>query len=193
MTLKLGQLGLIVTGVAVLLLAATRPWVVKPLDAEGHAIVGPVAFDAEAFARKAWTEQLPAKADAAAELSAAGPVAKLLKGQGIVTSVDTKSRVGIALVDVDPQDGKADVALQVGPVVTGAPVRDALGLQFADFDTQVDYANVGKSLNRQAMAATPVLADPKALEGKHIAFVGAGSTTPQGQVRMVPVRLTVLP
>ena len=103
------------------------------------------------------------------------------------------SRVGFALVDVDPQDGKAEVTLALGPVIVGSDLRDALGLAFADFDTQVDYANVGSDLNRRALAASPLLAEPQALEGKRIAFVGAGAKTAKGDVRVTPVRVTLLP
>lgn len=185
--------GGLIAVLAVVLLALFRPWVTTPLDDQGKAIVGPQAFDAATFVGKAWSEQLPGKLDAAAPVGQAASTPAFLKGEGLVMKVDTTSRVGFALVDLDPPDGEADVALALGPVITGSDLRDALGLAFADFDTQVDYANVGSDLNRRALAGLPLLSDPSALEGKRIAFVGAGARTAGGEVRITPVRLTLLP
>lgn len=175
------------------LLAATRPWVVKPLDSTGRAIVGPVAFDPESFVAKVWSEQLPAKLSAAEPVEQAGDAAIFLKGEGVVMAVDTSSRVGVAQVDLDPQDGRADVDLQLGPVVTGSALRDALALRFADFDTQVDYANVGAALNRKALAGVPLLGEPSALKGRKITFAGAGAKAPTGRVRLLPVQVALTP
>jgi predicted lipoprotein len=179
--------------VVVALLAVTRPWVVRPLDAQGKAIVGPAQFDPEAYTRKLWDGSLASRSDGAVAISQATAAAKFLKGEGVVMAIDTKSRVGVASVDIDPQDGKADVLLQIGPVIAGSALRDAFGLNFDDFDTQVDYANVSGSLNKRALKAIPLLSDPQALRGKRISFVGAGQTAPDGQVRVVPVRLALLP
>jgi len=185
--------GALIAVLAVVLLVVFRPWVTTPLDADGKAIVGPQAFDAATFVGKVWSDQLPAKLDAAVPVAQAGSTAAFVKGEGLVMKVDTTSRVGFALVDVDLPDGKADVTLALGPVIVGSDLRDALGLAFADFDTQVDYANVGADLNRRALAASPLLAEPQALEGKRITFIGAGAKTGKGDVRVTPVRLTLLP
>lgn len=179
--------------VIAVLLAIFRPWVVAPLDGEGKPSLGPQRFDAEAFAARVWDERLPSHIAAAVSLAQASSAPAFLKGEGVVVSVDTSSRVGVAMVDIDPQDGEADVTLSLGPVVTGSALRDALGLAFADFDTQVQYANVSANLNRRAIAASPLLAAPQALEGKRVSFVGAGTTSAGGGVRLTPVRLAVLP
>lgn len=193
MKLSAGRLAVIAAVVVVAGVAATRPWVVRPLDADGKAIVGPAKSDAKADADKLWATEVAAGIAAAQDVAKAGPTASFLKGEGIVTTADTSSRIGVALVDLDPQDGKADVALQVGPVIPGGALRDALGLTFADFDTQVDYANIGASLNRKAIAQNPLLADPQALKGKRVRFVGAGAAGPDGQVKIVPVQVALLP
>ena len=180
-------------GAALALILVTRPWVVRPLDAEGRAAVGPVQFDPDTAVAEAWAARLPQRVAAATDARQAGPSAAFLKGEGQVIRVDTSSRVGVALVDLDPQDGEPDVALQVGPVITGTALRDALGLGFGDFETQIDFANVGNALNRKALQELPLLSDPQALEGRRVSFVGAGAATTHGPVRIVPVRLTLLP
>lgn len=193
MKLSPSRLGLVAALVVVGLMAATRPWVVRPLDADGKAIVGPAKFDAEADAGTLWATRVAAGAADAVDVAKAGPAPAFLKGEGRVTAVDTSSRVGVASVDIDPRDGKADVALQVGPVIQGGMLRDALGLTFADFDTQVDYTNIGASLNKRAIREIPLLADPRALQGRRIRFVGVGAVAPDGRVRIVPVQVTLLP
>ena len=193
MKLTPARWSLIAAGAALALIAATRPWVVRPLDEQGRAATGPVSFDPETVVAKAWADELPKRAAAAMDAAQAGPSATFLKGQGLVTKVETSSRVGLALVDLDPQDGAPDVALQVGPVITGTALRDALGLGFGDFETQIEFANVGAALNKRAVGSVPLLANPGALQGRRVAFVGAGAAAAQGPVRVVPVRLELLP
>ena len=56
-----------------------------------------------------------------------GPAYFSVKGEGRVLSADTRSRVGVLFVDVAPFDRRADVSIQIGPVLRGTALRDATG------------------------------------------------------------------
>ena len=72
----------------------------------------------------------------------------LVKGEGKVLSADTTSRAGKIKVDLAPGDGQPDATIQVGPVIQGTAVRDALPfIQFNLFTNQLEYANVSGALN----------------------------------------------
>ena len=57
-----------------------------------------------------------------------GPVYFIVKGDGVVTDLDTRSRSGLALVDVAPFDQRPDLSIQIGPVLRGTSLRDATGV-----------------------------------------------------------------
>ena len=61
--------------------------------------------------------------------------------------VDTRSRSGTATVALDGE-ARATVVIQVGPVLTGTAIRDALpALGFDRFVNQIQHADVGNELN----------------------------------------------
>jgi predicted lipoprotein len=165
---------------ACLALSSCVPWTVRPIDeVDGHA--GP--FDAGKYVDSIWASKvLPAAGDAP-DLSAARCVHPcLVKGQGRVVRVETTSRSGLAYLD-------SGAVLQIGPVIRGTALRDALPfIQFSQFTNQLEFARVGNALNDRA---SKVLAgiDPPHLEGAEIAFCGAMEPGSPGEI--VPVRLEV--
>jgi predicted lipoprotein len=124
-----------------------------------------------------------------------GPVYLAVKGAGRVISVDTHSKVGLALVDVAPFDGKPDVTIQVGPVLRGTSLRDATGLvRFSDFVNQLQFADVGNELNNRVLKTVLAPLDLAALAGKSISFAGtaSGDVNAAPPVReLAPVRLMI--
>jgi predicted lipoprotein len=92
-----------------------------------------------------------------------------LKGQGIVTEENRKSRAGKVMLDINA-DGKTDLTLQMGPVVKGTALRDiAPFYDFTAFRDQIQFAALGRALNDRAVAG---LSLPEGLVGKTIAFEG---------------------
>ena len=102
---------------------------------------GPASIDPKAYVDSIWNAQLlpavrPRAVDARTLLDALaaspeaaaaryghreanGPAYFVVKGEGMVTSVDTRSRSGLALVDVAPFDRRPDLSIQIGPVLRG--------------------------------------------------------------------------
>jgi predicted lipoprotein len=162
---------------------ACKPWTVRPI--ENTATETPAAaarFDAAAYVESIWAARVePTARTSAIELNAevlarSGPAGwtSLVRGAGTVTEVDTQSRVGLALVDLLPGDGRPDVALEIGPVLRGTAVRDALPfIRFGDFANQLEFADVANALNARVLRSVLAAVDVATLKGRPISFWGA--------------------
>jgi predicted lipoprotein len=92
--------------------------------------------------------------------------------KGKVVAVESELSAGTADVDTDG-DGKADVQIQIGPVIKGTAIRDALPfIAFSSYTNQIDFAQLANALNERALAATLASADRKALNNLQIDAIG---------------------
>ena len=115
-----------------------------------------------------------------------------VSGVGNVLEENRQSKAGIANIDIDG-DGRADAALQLGPVVKGTALRDVTNLyDFSQFRDQIEYARLGRALNDKAVSAIPE--GDAGLAGKQVRFVGAVAIRSAGDLPLVtPVVLEVVP
>lgn len=114
----------------------------------------------------------------------------LVKGEGKVLTVDTSSRSRTVKVDLTPGDGQPDATIQVGPVIRGTSLRDALPfIQFNLFTNQIEYADVSNQLNDHVIKDAIGDLDVPGLQGKTLAFAGAFTLDPTGDVLVTPVKL----
>jgi len=199
-------------------LASCVPWTVRPIGAESEAPSGPAVASPQAYVDSIWESKLmPAvlngAVDARALLDALagsfadaaqryghreanGPVYFLSKGRGIVTAVDTGSRMGLALIDVAPYDGRADISIQIGPVLRGTALRDATGIvRFTDFVNQLQFADVSNELNSRVLKTVLAPLDASRLKGRLLDFAGA-LAAPEGKSEpplreLIPIRVTL--
>jgi predicted lipoprotein len=183
---------------------------VRPIATDGSPGPEARAFDAAAHVEKIWgTEVVPTVEREATECTqllaslqkdregtlqrlGRGPRAShlLAKGEGKVVSVDRRSRAGLLGVDVAPVDGQADVWVQIGPVLQGMALRDAVGfISFGQFVNQLDYADVGNALNQRVLDSVLRGLDAESAKGRAVSF--AGALTPGERLLVTPVRLTV--
>ena len=190
-------------------LCACRIATVRPLgssDAAGSA-AGP--FDASAYVESIWSSRVvPTVEQEATECAALLPSLKadpdgtverlgrgsraskyfLVKGEGTVVSVDRRSRAGLLGVDVAPADGRADLWVQIGPVVHGMALRDAVGfIAFDQFVNQIEYADVGNALNQRVLNSVLGGLDLESATGTVLSF--AGALSPGERLLLTPVRL----
>lgn len=92
--------------------------------------------------------------------------------KGKIVAVESELSAGTADVDTDG-DGKADVQIQIGPVIKGTAIRDALPfIAFSSYTNQIDFAQLANALNDRALAATLASADRKALNNLQIEAIG---------------------
>lgn len=188
-------------------LAACKIATVRPLASTGSAAAG--AFDATAYVGSIWNSRvvptvereateyaqlLPSlKADPEGTAQRLGRGSRgrsyfLVKGEGTVVSVDRRSRNGLLGLDVSPGDGQADLWLQIGPVVQGMALRDAVGfISFDQFVNQLDYADVGNALNQRVLDSVVKGLDSESVQGSVLSFSGALS--PGERMVVTPVRL----
>ena len=126
----------------------------------------------------------------------------MVKGQGVVTEVDTESRVKTMTIQLEGYDGPIKVRLYTGPRIPSdeTAVRDAAGfLNFGDFRSQTEYGKVASELNKLIVKQVLGGVDLANLVGKTISFTGAiGIRTfnvldiDLSKVTVVPVSLQVV-
>ena len=192
---------------ALVAFAGCRIATVRPLDEKGAPAAGGVPasgpFDAAAFVESIWKVEVLRALDGAADVGAivrdvgssgdsAGRSRSLVvRGQGRVVNVDTRSRSGTATVALDTE-ARATVVLQVGPVITGTAIRDALpALGFDRFVNQIQHADVGNELNARVEREVLQGLDRAALRGRHVRFAGMASFEEGQPPTVTPVRLEV--
>lgn len=126
----------------------------------------------------------------------------MVTGQGVVTEVDTESRVKTMTVQLDGYDGPIAVKLYTGPRIPSdeTAVRDAVGfLDFGDFRSQTEYGKVASELNKLIINQVLGGVEVADLVGKTVSFTGAfGIRTFNlveinlSQVTIAPVSLQVV-
>lgn len=118
------------------------------------------------------------------------PWSFIVSGEGQVLSKNTGSRAGTMVIALEGASAAVEATLQIGPVIRGNAVRDALPfVSFKDFTNQLEYANAGKALTALASANFSGNAEAIAV-GDRVRFTGAISISKAGDaVLITPVSL----
>lgn len=175
-------------------LAILRPWTIRPIQSSQ-----PRVFDAVAYVTEAWPRVLDEAERSARDLQSAREAAEAQRSDGapssrrpvfvtvtgVVTEVDRRSRVGVAHIRTDGGP-PAHIALQVGPVLRGTVLRDAVSfLRFTDFANQSDFAAVSNALNDRVLRDVLGPLDVASLPGRTVTVTGAASFAGGGDDRPV--------
>lgn len=176
--------------------AACKVATIRRLDDQGaraeDAAEAARPFDAAATVDAAWdAEVLPAIASArdvvglAADEAMAEPV--VVRGRGRVVEANVRSRAGTATVDLGTG---ARVIVQIGPVLTGTAIRDALpAFGFDRFVNQIQHADVGNGLNARVEQQVLQRLDRSKLLGASLSFAGMARRGAGGVLTITPIRL----
>lgn len=194
-------------------------WTIQPINGQagavgqGQGIVpGKPGFNAKAYVDSIWSSQvlpnvqtqatdLPTvlaalKADPAVAKQKYGhregqrPYNFLVKGEANVLAVDIGSRSGTLKIDLAPGDGQTDATIQIGPVIRGTSLRDALPfIQFNQFTNQLEYADVSNQLNDHVVKDVAGTLSTANLQGKTIEFAGAFTIGQGDSVLITPTKL----
>jgi predicted lipoprotein len=195
------RVGLGTIAVAIVL-AIARPWTIRPIH-----MAPAEAFDADAYVASIWPQILETADRSAVDVTTVGRVppetagdslptrrALFVRGTGVVSMVDLGSRVGLAHLEIDGVVERG-VAIQVGPVLRGTAVRDALPfVRFTDFTNQFDFAAVAGSINRRVLQEVLGPIDLETLAGRRVSFTGAAvidNARADSTLAIVPVILHV--
>ena len=211
----------VATAIAVataLIVAFDPPWVVESLGKAnaGSAVAGSQNLNPDEYVAAIWSSKvLPTVRASAVDLPTLladlkkdrtgtskryghyavldAPPAFLVKGTGRVVSVDTASlvsRAGVAL----GSGAKADAYLQLGPILSGTDVRDALPfVNFNQFVNQVQYGEVAIAINSKILETAYANVDYVKLKGKKVVFTGAFTLSAATAPLITPITLQVRP
>lgn len=174
------------------------------------------AFDAAGYVSGVWSDKvLPLYTDKATDLSVLIPAVQAdlnaagekyghraasegavwtfaVKGKGKVVSVNTESRAGTVVVEVPAPSAPVKVTLQIGPIVKGNALRDGLPFfSFQNVTNQMEFAQVGRSLNDKASAAVKDAVPAVTADGV-VSFSGA-MTLPKADDPLVVVPVSLKP
>ncbi len=191
----------------VALLLARGITVVPDSEVANTDLAGNPTFEAKTYVDSLWaTKLLPLvrdhAADAATVLAALdkdadaagaqyghrpksgdGPWDFIVRGEGTIKAAETGLRHATITVDIAGHDA----VLQIGPVIFGTALRDAL--PFVSFDqvvNQIQFAQVSRELNDRATTAARTDLDvAKLVAGTRIAFTGAMSAGSPPQVTVL--------
>lgn len=103
------------------------------------------------------------------------PWSFVVKGTAVIKEKNTASRAGTVLIDVTTPRGPVPVTIQIGPVIKGNSLRDAMPfINFQNFTNQLEFAEVGRAFNGRVVADLKAVVDGLA-PGQTIAYSGTFS------------------
>ncbi|AOW15826.1 hypothetical protein LPB072_19455 [Hydrogenophaga crassostreae] len=106
------------------------------------------------------------------EKGESGPWNMAVRAAGVVVAAETELSAGTADIDVDG-DGKADLQVQIGPVIRATAIRDTLPfISFTNYTNQIDFAQLANALNDRAYEAGLKDVDRTKLIGQKVDLVG---------------------
>ena len=165
--MRLKQWGTVLMGCAALLLTACT---VVDLDENGKPILpadpnAKASFDnltPQQIAQQTWKSRVMDAAhqhaldagalDARRQASGSTPDSVFVQLTSDVTAVDVSNeREQKLTVSLNGQP----LTIQVGPVMRGNAIRDATGFKFEDFTNQVQFAQLSRAYNREAIKQLP--------------------------------------
>lgn len=103
------------------------------------------------------------------------PWSFIVKGTATIKEKNTTSRAGVALIDVTTSKGVISVTIQIGPVIKGNSLRDAMPfINFQNFTNQLEFAEVGRAFNARMLTELQPAIDALAA-GQTVDFSGTFS------------------
>ena len=197
-----GRLKVVLAGVLVAaVLAILRPWTIVPMQSTPAGKFDPQSYVASAWDARVLPTALGAAIDlrafmetAAADPAGSGPRAVFVTGTATVVEIDRGSRIGLARLRLPWASDGQRAALQIGPVLRGTALRDALPfIRFTDFINQLEFASVANALNDRVVSGVLPPVNVDGLAGREVAFVGAvPATGSRAVLEIVPVQLQLV-
>lgn len=117
-----------------------------------------------------------------------GDAALATRLTGRVVAVSNGERARSLSIDSNG-DGSADAIVQLGPVVRGTALRDALGTRiFNDFDSQIEYARYARAINDRVVGQVRAAA-AKLGQGSNVEVIGAYVPGADGPAFVTPAQI----
>lgn len=118
------------------------------------------------------------------------PWSFVVKGTATIKEKNTTSRAGTVLIDVPTAKGPVPVTIQIGPVIKGNSLRDAMPfINFQNFTNQIEFAEVGRAFNGRVTTELKDAIDALA-PGQTIDYAGTFSlNSASDKILLTPVLL----
>lgn len=126
----------------------------------------------------------------------------MVKGQGKVVDVNTKTSIGTLELLLDGYTGPIKIKFYIGPRIPSdeSSVRDAVGfINFGDFREQTEYGKVGLEINKRSMSQVDLPPDKDTLQGKTISFYGVFTIRTfnltkidMREIKIVPIQIDIV-
>ncbi len=120
----------------------------------------------------------------------------LVKGEGKVVSIDTKTSLGVMEIQPAGYDGTIKVLVYLGPRIPSdeTSIRDGVGfINFGDFKEQTEFGKVGSEINKRVLDQAYTSVDKEQLVGKTISFYGAMTIRTFNLVNIDLKKVTIVP
>jgi predicted lipoprotein len=116
-----------------------------------------------------------------------GPWNMAVRVAGKVVAAETELSAGTADIDVDG-DGQADVQVQVGPVIRGTAIRDAMPfISFTNYANQIDFAQLANAFNDHAFEGALKDVDRSKLIGQQVELRGVFTADGSDEMPVITV------
>jgi len=118
------------------------------------------------------------------------PWSFIVKGTATIKEKNTTSRAGVVLIEVATSKGAIPVTIQIGPVIKGNSLRDAMPfINFQNFTNQIEFAEVGRAFNARVLTELQPAIDALAA-GQSVSFAGTFSmNSVSDKILLTPVLL----
>ncbi|MFA9463987.1 MAG: DUF2291 domain-containing protein [Velocimicrobium sp.] len=124
-------------------------------------------------------------------MGTSGELTYTVKGSGTITAVETDKKAGYMTISLDDYTGSEKINIQVGSVMKGSSVRDALSfIKFGDYTNQGEYASVSQSINSIIMETVINPESASGMKDKNIEFTGCFTVNENDTILITPVTLT---
>lgn len=197
----------------VFVLSGCRLWTIRPIDwKEKKARTTTQTFEAETYVNSIWDSKVvPTVVEKATDLSTLltaldanaeeakkqygvhdgdGPVHFMVKGEGLVTSVESGSPHRTLTIRLPKYKGQTETTMQIGPVFRGNALRDAVGfIKFNEFTNQLQYADVSTKLHERVKDKVVPDLDISKAQDKTISFYAVFTLSEREKIMLTPVKL----
>ncbi len=120
----------------------------------------------------------------------------MVKGSGVIVSVNAETSLGTAEVALDGYDGPVKALLYIGSRIPSddTSVRDAVGfITFGDFKEQTEYGKVATEINKRVLATVLGDIDKNRLVGKPLSFKGAFTIRTFNLIQIDVKQISIVP
>ncbi len=198
------------------MITACKLWTIRPIESKAkNTATTTQTFNADSYVDSIWASKiLPTVTEKAIDLptlltaldanedeakkqfgirEGEGATHFIVKGEGVVTRVDSGSPHRMLTIRLPKYLGKTEITMQIGPVFRGTSLRDAVGfIKFNEFTNQLQFAEVSTKLHERVFTTViPELKElkPAALQGKTLIFHSVFTLQEREKIMLTPVKV----